>query len=71
MTEPVLLSIEGVSVDLPTPRGNLRAVDQIDLRGEAGRTLGTVGESGCGKAELARATPQTLPKKGKQCRRAG
>ena len=55
MTEPVLLSIEGVSVDLPTPRGNLRAVDQIDLAIGAGRTLGIVGESGCGKTMLSRA----------------
>ena len=63
MTEPALLSVEGVSVDLPTPRGNLRAVDQVDLRVGAGRTLGIVGESGCGKTMLSRAILQLLPKK--------
>ena len=44
-----LLSIEGVSVDLPTPRGPLKAVDKVDLNLAPGRTLGVVGESGCGK----------------------
>jgi peptide/nickel transport system ATP-binding protein len=33
-----LLSVEDVSVDLPTPRGNLRAVDHVDLTVGAGRT---------------------------------
>ena len=58
-----LLSIEGVSVDLPTPRGNLRAVDRVNLAVGAGRTLGVVGESGCGKTMLSRAILQLLPKK--------
>ena len=48
MTDRVLLSVENVSVDLPTPRGNLRAVDGVDLTLRAGSTLGIVGESGCG-----------------------
>jgi peptide/nickel transport system ATP-binding protein len=52
---PVLLSVEGVAVDLPTPRGNLRAVDHVDLAVGAGRTLGIVGESGCGKTMLSHA----------------
>jgi peptide/nickel transport system ATP-binding protein len=58
-----LLSVEDVSVDLPTPRGNLRAVDHVDLTVGAGRTLGIVGESGCGKTMLSRAILQLLPKK--------
>ena len=53
MTAP-LLSVEGVSVDLPTPRGPLRAVDNVDLSLAPGRTLGVVGESGCGKTVTAR-----------------
>jgi peptide/nickel transport system ATP-binding protein len=60
-----LLSVEDVSVDLPTPRGNLRAVDRIDLKVDAGRTLGIVGESGCGKTMLSRAILQLLPKRAK------
>ncbi|MEI6201282.1 MAG: ABC transporter ATP-binding protein, partial [Enhydrobacter sp.] len=64
MSEP-LLSIENVAVDLPTPRGVLRAVDGVDLRLEAGRTLGVVGESGCGKTMLSRAILQLLPRRAK------
>ena len=52
MTENTLLSVEDVTVNLPTPRGNLRAVDHVDLTVGAGRTLGVVGESGCGKTML-------------------
>ncbi|WP_050423412.1 ABC transporter ATP-binding protein [Bradyrhizobium tropiciagri] len=58
-----LLSVENAVVDLPTPRGNLRAVDHVDLAVGAGRTLGIVGESGCGKTMLSRAVLQLLPKK--------
>ena len=58
-----LLSVEGVSVELPTPRGALRAVDNIDLSLAPGRTLGVVGESGCGKTMLSRAILQLLPKR--------
>jgi len=60
-----LLSVDDVVVDLPTPRGNLRAVDHVNLTVEAGRTLGVVGESGCGKTMLSRAVLQLLPKKAK------
>ena len=65
VTDRVLLSVENVSVDLPTPRGNLRAVDGVDLTLGAGSTLGIVGESGCGKTMLSRAILQLLPKKAK------
>ncbi len=63
MSGSALLSVEDVAVDLPTPRGNLRAVDHVDLSVGAGRTLGIVGESGCGKTMLSRAILQLLPKK--------
>ncbi len=62
MSDP-LLSIENLAVTLPTPRGVLHAVDGVDLRLEAGRTLGIVGESGCGKTMLSRAVLQLLPKR--------
>jgi peptide/nickel transport system ATP-binding protein len=65
VTDATLLSAEDVTVDLPTPRGNLRAVDHVDLTVGAGRTLGIVGESGCGKTMLSRAILQLLPKKAK------
>jgi peptide/nickel transport system ATP-binding protein len=65
VTGEALLSVEDVAVDLPTARGNLRAVDRVDLTLGAGRTLGIVGESGCGKTMLSRAILQLLPKKAK------
>jgi peptide/nickel transport system ATP-binding protein len=58
-----LLSVREVSVELPTPRGTLRAVDKVDLEVAPGRTLGVVGESGCGKTMLSRAILQLLPKR--------
>ena len=64
-TADPLLRLDGVSVDLPTPRGPLRAVDQVDLALMPGRTLGIVGESGCGKTMLSRAILQLLPKRAK------
>ena len=63
LLSPPLLSIEGVSVSLPTPRGALKAVDNVDLAVAAGSTLGVVGESGCGKTMLSRAILQLLPKR--------
>jgi peptide/nickel transport system ATP-binding protein len=60
-----LLSVEDVAVDLPTARGNLRAVDRVDLTLAPGKTLGIVGESGCGKTMLSRAVLQLLPKRAK------
>jgi len=65
VTDKTLLSVEDVVVDLPTPRGNLRAVDRVNLTVGAGQTLGVVGESGCGKTMLSRAILQLLPKKAK------
>ncbi len=63
MSDDALLALENVSVELPTPRGTVRAVDGVDLRLAPGRTLGVVGESGCGKTMLSRAILQLLPRR--------
>jgi peptide/nickel transport system ATP-binding protein len=48
-----LLEVKGLRTHFASERGEVRAVDGIDLRLERGRTLGIVGESGCGKSVTA------------------
>ena len=43
-----LLELRQLSVSFATDDGIVRAVDGIDLALQRGRTLGLVGESGCG-----------------------
>ena len=52
MTQPVL-SIQGLSVALPTGGDRAHAVQDVSLDIEAGRTLCVVGESGSGKSVMA------------------
>ncbi len=42
-------------------RGDVRAVDGVDLHCDAGETLGLAGESGCGKTTLGRCVLKTIP----------
>jgi peptide/nickel transport system ATP-binding protein len=60
-----LLSIEKLSVVLPTHRGDVHAVDSISFVLERGKTLGLVGESGCGKTMTAYAIMNLLPRNAK------
>ncbi|MEK7827964.1 MAG: ABC transporter ATP-binding protein, partial [Thermodesulfobacteriota bacterium] len=46
--EPIL-EVRGLRTHFKTERGIVRAVDGVDLRVEAGRTVGVVDESGCGE----------------------
>jgi peptide/nickel transport system ATP-binding protein len=48
-----LLEVRGLRTHFASERGEVRAVDGVDLRLERGRTLGIVGESGCGKSVTA------------------
>ena len=49
-----------------TKKGQLHAVDDINIKIEKGTTLGVVGESGCGKSTLGRTTLKLLePTEGK------
>ena len=56
-----LLKIDGMSVTFATPRGNLRAVNDVTIELLQGESLGVVGESGSGKTVLSRATRGLLP----------
>ncbi|HWM44220.1 MAG TPA: ATP-binding cassette domain-containing protein, partial [Burkholderiales bacterium] len=48
-----LLSVRGLRTHFASERGEVRAVDGVDFSLERGRTLGIVGESGCGKSVTA------------------
>lgn len=50
MTGPAILALDGVTRTF----GTTRALDGVDLRVEAGRSIGIVGESGSGKSTLLR-----------------
>jgi oligopeptide/dipeptide ABC transporter ATP-binding protein len=48
-----LLDLENFTVELPTPHGWVRPVNEVSLRLDEGEALGLVGESGCGKTMLS------------------
>jgi oligopeptide/dipeptide ABC transporter ATP-binding protein len=48
-----LLEVRGLRTLFESERGEVRAVDGVDFSLERGRTLGIVGESGCGKSVTA------------------
>ena len=61
-TPQPLLQVDGLKVHFPIRRGfiqrtvgHVRAVDDVTLSIEAGRTLALVGESGCGKTTVGKA----------------
>ena len=56
-----LLELRRLAVSFSTDDGTVRAVDGIDLSLERGRTLGLVGESGCGKSVTSLAVMGLLP----------
>ena len=56
-----LLELRGLTVDFATDDGVVHAVDGIDLALDRGRTLGLVGESGCGKSVTSLAIMGLLP----------
>jgi oligopeptide/dipeptide ABC transporter ATP-binding protein len=53
MQSPALLEVRGLRTLFRGEQGEILAVDGVDLRVERGRTLGIVGESGCGKSVTA------------------
>src|SRR5215831_12996055 len=58
---PPLLQVSDLRVEFRTERGMLRAVDGVSFELGAGRTLGIVGESGCGKTVLSRSLLRLNP----------
>jgi oligopeptide/dipeptide ABC transporter ATP-binding protein len=56
-----LLSIQALTVELPTAAGLVRPVNEVSLRLRAGQCIGLVGESGSGKTMLSLALMGLLP----------
>jgi peptide/nickel transport system ATP-binding protein/oligopeptide transport system ATP-binding protein len=56
-----LLEIDNLQVGFFTEAGLVRAVDGVSLSIEQGRTLGLVGESGCGKSVTATSILRLVP----------
>ena len=53
--------MRGLKVELPTPAGWIRPVNDVSLRIASGESLGLVGESGSGKTMMALALMGLLP----------
>jgi oligopeptide/dipeptide ABC transporter ATP-binding protein len=53
MQKTALLEVRGLQTHFASEQGVVRAVDGVDLTLERGKTLGIVGESGCGKSVTA------------------
>lgn len=67
-TNKYLLEVDDLKVHFPVRKGLfqrvtawLKAVDAVSLRIEQGKTLGLVGESGCGKTTIGRAILRLIP----------
>jgi oligopeptide/dipeptide ABC transporter ATP-binding protein len=58
------LVVENLIAHYLTSRGPVRAVDGVDLRVPRGRSLGLIGESGCGKSSIALTLLRLLPAPG-------
>ncbi|MDR2898685.1 MAG: ATP-binding cassette domain-containing protein [Clostridiales bacterium] len=61
-----LLEVKGLKKYFKTKRGMLHAVDDVSFTIERGKTLGVVGESGCGKSTTGRAILRLLEPNGGQ-----
>lgn len=61
MSEENLLEVDRLITSFETERGLLRAVDQVSFSIPYGKTVGIVGESGCGKSVTAMSIMRLLP----------
>jgi len=60
-----LLRVEGLRTVFRTASGDVAAVDGVDLAVPRGRTLGIVGESGCGKSMFSLSVMRLVPRPGR------
>ncbi|RED60339.1 ABC transporter ATP-binding protein [Cohnella lupini] len=66
--EQPLLSVQDLKIRIQMDNGEMRAVDGVDFEIKKGKTLGLVGESGCGKSLTSRAIISINPK---ECETSG
>ncbi|OAS22061.1 ABC transporter ATP-binding protein [Paenibacillus oryzisoli] len=67
-SELPLLSVQDLKIRIQMDNGEMRAVDGVDFDIKKGKTLGLVGESGCGKSLTSRAIISINPK---ECETSG
>ena len=61
MTDQSVLSIQGLTMNYGTRKGDVSAVDNVSFKVAKGESLGLVGESGCGKTSVALTLLKLLP----------
>jgi len=64
MSEP-LIEVKDLHVEFDIRAGIVKAVDGLTMTINRGKTLGVIGESGCGKSVTARAILNMIPRPGK------
>lgn len=64
MNQP-LIEVKDLRVEFDVRSGVIKAVDGLNMTIYRGKTLGVIGESGCGKSVTARAILNMIPKPGK------
>ena len=60
-TEDIILEIKNLKTHFMLDTGTIRAVDGVNLTIERGKTLGVIGESGCGKSVTAHSILRLIP----------
>ncbi|WP_439106709.1 ABC transporter ATP-binding protein [Congregibacter sp.] len=61
MADTPILEVDGLVTEFDTDEGLVRAVDGVSFTVDAGKTVGIVGESGCGKSVTALSIMRLLP----------
>ena len=64
-TAPPLLTVRDLHTQFPQEEGTVKAVDGVSFDLYPGRTLGIVGESGCGKSMTARSILRIIDRPGR------
>lgn len=61
----ILIEVKDLRIEFDVRAGIVKAVDGLNMTIKRGKTLGVIGESGCGKSMTARAILNMIPRPGK------